>query len=268
MSRIQKKFSELKKKKEKALILFITAGDPDLRKNEELVLAFEKDGVDFVELGIPFSDPLADGPVIQASSMRSLAKKTNLVKIFALVSRLRKKTELPILLMGYLNPILQYGYERFARDARKAGVDGVIIPDVPPEEGSEISPAMKKNGVDLVYLVAPTSDDARRRAVSKASTGFIYYVSMTGVTGSGREAVIKDIARNITLVKKQSKLPVCVGFGISKPEQAQELARFADGVIIGSHIVKSLAENPKMSAEAFSAKFVRPFARALKKGLI
>jgi tryptophan synthase alpha chain len=264
VSRIEKKFAELRRRREKALILFITAGDPDFRRNEELVLAFEKEGVDFVELGIPFSDPLADGPVIQASSMRSLAKKTNLKKIFGLVARLRRKTELPILLMGYVNPILQYGYDRFARDARAAGVDGLIVPDVPPEEGGEIAPAMKKSGVDLVYLLAPTSDDARRAAVSRASRGFIYYVSMTGVTGSGRRAVLGEIRRNIALVKKKTKLPVCVGFGVSRPEQAAELARTADGVIIGSHIVRSIAENPKMSGAAFAAKYVRPFVRAVK----
>ena len=194
----------------------MTAGDPSLKKNEELAFAFEKDGVDLIELGVPFSDPLADGPVIQASSMRSLKKKTDLKKILALVKKVRRKSQIPILLMGYLNPILSYGLSRFAIDAKSAGVDGTIIPDLPPDEGGEIAPVMARHGLDLVYLLAPTSSPQRQKRVARASRGFIYYVSITGITGA-KQSFSGAIHSNVKSIKRFSKLPVCVGFGISNP---------------------------------------------------
>ena len=264
MNRITKKFKELKARKEKALIVYITAGDPSFKKNEQLIRAFEKDGVDLIELGVPFSDPLADGQVIQEASQRSLKKKTNLVKILTLVSRIRKNSQLPILLMSYLNPILQYGIERFAGSAKKAGVDGVIIPDLPPDEGRNISLTMKSHGVDLVYLLAPTSTMARVKRVAGASHGFIYYVSITGVTGVNRSAPFK-VQANIRTIKQNTKLPVCVGFGVSTPERAKKVSQYSDGVIIGSVVVKAIASHPSLDAQELSKRFIRPFVVAMGK---
>ncbi len=265
MNRIQKKFIALKRKQKKALILFLTAGEPSLQKNEALFHAFEKDGMDLMEFGVPFSDPLADGPVIQASSLKSLRRGTNLKKILRLVRRVRRRSQTPILLMSYLNPVLHYGLERFGRDAAAAGVDGVILPDVPPDEGREISSGMRRHGIDLVYLLAPTSSPKRQRLVTRSSRGFVYFVSLTGVTGSGRSdsASIRGFVRS---AKKMTRLPVCVGFGISTPQDAKKMAAISDGVIVGSAVVKALSSHPKLSAEAFSKRFVRPFAKALGKG--
>ena len=264
MNRIEKKFRELKNRKEKALVIYLTAGDPSLKKNAELINAFESDGVDLIELGVPFSDPVADGPVIQEASQRAIKKKTNLRKIFGLVKRVRKRSQIPLLLMSYLNPILQYGYAHFARSARLSGVDGVIIPDLPPEEGREIAPILKRENINLVYLLAPTSTTKRIRLVSNASAGFIYFVSITGVTGIHRSVPFK-LEAILGRVKKETPLPVCVGFGVSTPAQAREVSRSADGVIIGSAVVKALAAHSNANAEEFSKHRVRPFVKALGK---
>jgi len=262
MNRIQKKFAELKRKHKKALILFLTAGDPSLKKNEALVRAFEKDGADLIELGVPFSDPLADGPVIQASSLRSLKRGTNIKKILGLVKKIRRNSQVPILLMSYLNPVLHYGLKRFGREASSAGVDGLILPDVPPDEGRDISFVMRRDGIDLVYLLAPTSSKKRQKLVTGASKGFVYFVSLTGVTGSGgpHSGTIQNQLRS---ARNMTQLPVCVGFGISTPEDAQKMAAISDGVIIGSALVKALLRYPGLSPEAFSRRFVRPFAAAV-----
>lgn len=264
MNRIDLKFKELKKEKKKALILFMTAGDPSLKKTGELIPAFEKEGVDLIELGVPFSDPLADGPVIQASSMRSLAHGTTLKKILAVVRAARKKSSVPIIFMSYLNPVLHYGIKRFAREAAAAGVDGLIVPDLPPEEGREIAHEMGRRGLCLIYLLAPTSTLLRRKKVVRASRGFVYYVSLTGVTGI-RSKLPAEVRRNIRSAKQVTRLPVCAGFGVSTPEQAKLVAQAADGVIIGSALVRALAAAPHAGAAAFAKKFVRPFARALGK---
>ncbi len=264
MNRIDKKFAQLKKQKKKALIVYLTAGDPSLKKNEELIYALEKDGVDLIELGVPFSDPAADGAVIQEASQRALLKKTNLKKILALVSKIRKKSQIPILLMSYLNPVLQFGLARFAKEAKKCGVDGLIMPDLPPDEGKEISKLMKRQQIDLVYLLAPTSGPKRMKLVTRSSRGFVYYVSLTGVTGA-RRSLPSTIGENIKLAKKMTSLPVCVGFGISTPEQAKTVSKVSDGVIVGSAIVRALAKNSRVGATLFSHKYVRPFARALGK---
>lgn len=263
MSRIDKKFKELRRARKKALIAFITAGDPSLGANAGLVKAFERAGVDIVELGVPFSDPLADGPVIQASSMRSLAKGTTLAKILGLAKTIRKTSEIPLVLMSYLNPIFSYGTEKFARDAARAGVDGVILPDVPVEEGAAIARIFKKNKLDLIYLLAPTSTPARIQKVARASSGFIYFVSMTGVTGSA-SSLAAGAAAGVRAIKRRTKLPVCVGFGISTPEQAGQMSRASDGVIVGSAIVRALHENRRLSPDAFADRFIRPLARAVK----
>ncbi|OGW82535.1 MAG: tryptophan synthase subunit alpha [Omnitrophica bacterium RIFCSPHIGHO2_02_FULL_51_18] len=262
MTRIENKFKQLKKQKKKALIVFITAGDPSLKKTQELIYAFEKEGVDLMELGVPFSDPLADGPVIQAASIRSLERGTTLAKILAVVKKARKKSQLPILLMSYLNPILAMGPKKFAQAARSSGVDGVIVPDLPPDEEKDVRELMRKEAVDLVYLLAPTSTQKRRQRIVKASRGFVYYVSLTGVTGV-RKSAATDAGKNISAIKKETPLPVCVGFGISDPSQARKMSAVADGVIIGSSLVKALAGHSHLSAESFAKKFVRPFVKAV-----
>jgi tryptophan synthase alpha chain len=197
MNRIQKKFKELKKRGEKALVTFITAGDPNLSTTKRLVLEMEKAGADLIELGVPFSDPMADGPVIQRSSERALKGGTDLKAVLRLVKDLRKTTEIPIILMGYFNPLLQWGCEAFCEEAGKVGVDGLIVVDLPPEESAELHHPARKAGLSLIYLLTPTSDEERVQKVKKLATGFTYYVSITGITGaslSGIEAVEKQSA--------------------------------------------------------------------------
>ncbi|OIO39537.1 MAG: tryptophan synthase subunit alpha [Candidatus Omnitrophica bacterium CG1_02_46_14] len=264
VNRIDQKFSLLKIKNKKALILYMTAGDPSLQKNRALIYALEAEGVDLIELGVPFSDPLADGPVIQAASQRALKKHTNLPKILGLVETVRKKSNIPILLMSYLNPLLSYGYEAFAAAAQKSGVDGLIIPDLPPDEGRIIASLMCRHGIHLVYLAAPTSTKKRLKLIARSSKGFVYYVSVTGITGTRRSLPL-DLDSHIQALKKMSPLPVCVGFGVSTPEQAKKISKLSDGVIIGSAVVKALALNPGMNAFKFSKKYVRPFVKALEK---
>ncbi len=264
MNRIDKKFSDLRNAKKKALVVFLTAGDPSLARTEALIPELERVGVDLVEIGVPFSDPLADGPVIQASSQRALSRGVNLKKILAMTRRVRRRTSLPLLFMSYLNPIAHYGQERFAKDAKAAGLDGVIIPDLPPDEGRDISRVFRARGLDLVYLLAPTSSARRQRMISKASHGFVYFVSMTGVTGV-KKALSGSVLKQVVSLRKKTKRPVCIGFGVSTPEQAKEAARAGDGVIVGSAIVKALNANPSLSARAFVQRYVRPLARALGK---
>jgi len=242
MNRIDKKFNILRRERRKAFIAFITAGDPSLKVTEELVLAFDKAGVDIVELGVPFSDPLADGPTIQASSQRALAKGVTLKKILDVVKRLRQKCDLPIALMTYFNPIFHGGQEKFIAQAKKAGIDGVIIPDLPPEEAGSLIKVAKKAGIATVFFIAPTTTKERIKRIAHASTGFIYYVSLTGVTGA-RARLPKNVLDQIKLAKRFTKKPVCVGFGISTKEQVRQMGRAADGVIVGSAIVKAIEEN-------------------------
>lgn len=242
MNRIDQKFIELKKAKRKAFIAFITAGDPDLKTTEALVLGFEKAGVDIIELGVPFSDPMADGPTIQASSMRALKHHVNIADILKLVSRLRARTQIPIVLMPYYNPVFHYGVTRFVKDSSAAGVDGVIIPDLPPEEAGELMAAAKKSDFATIFLAAPTTTDARLPKIVRASQGFIYYVSLTGVTGVRKDIPV-DFKRDIGRIKSITAKPVCVGFGISTPEQVKAVAAAADGIIVGSAIVRCIEQN-------------------------
>ena len=267
MNRIEKKFEELGRKKEKALIAFLTAGDPSLKKTEALVEEMANGGVDLVELGVPFSDPQADGPVIQASSQRSLERGTTLKKILRLVARLRQKTELPILLMSYYNPIYRFGLEAFAAKAREAGVDGVILPDVPIDESRAVAAALGKKGLILIPLLTPTSTGSRVRRVAKHAKGFIYYVSIAGVTGV-KKAKKDVLADSIRAVKKMTRCPVCVGFGVSTPAIASAISEVADGVIVGSAFVKALNDGPAQSEKAFISRCVKPFARAIGKRLV
>ncbi len=241
-NRIEKKFAELKSAKKKAFIAFITAGDPSLDTTYRLVLDMEKQGVDVVELGVAFSDPLADGPIIQAASQRALKKGVNILKILKLVKKLRKKTHIPIVLMTYYNPVFKFGDEKFIKAARGAGVDGVIIPDLPPEEAATMLKSARKHSISTIFFLSPTSSKERIKLISKVSSGFIYYVSLTGVTGT-RSAISADIVKNIRLIKKYTKKPICVGFGISKSEHVKKISRVADGVIVGSAIVKQIEKN-------------------------
>jgi len=242
MNRIEKKFKQLRIKNKKAFIAFITAGFPDLSTTASLVLSLEKNGVDIVELGVPFSDPLADGPVIQESSAYALKKGTNLLKILNLVKKLRKNTDLPICLMSYYNPIFCFGEKRFIDEAVSVGVDGVIIPDLPFEEAEEFIHYADKCSLANICFVAPTSSIARIKAISKIAKGFIYYVSLIGVTGK-RNKLSADLKTNLLKIKKITSLPICVGFGISNADQAKEVSKISDGVIIGSVIVEKIKKN-------------------------
>ena len=244
MNRIERTFKELRRHKKKAFIAFITAGYPNLNTTQRLVLEFAKAGVDIIELGVPFSDPLADGPVIQEASQWALKRKTNICEILNLVKALRENTDIPICLMTYYNPIFCFGEEKFLKKARAAGVDGVIIPDLPPEEGRFFIRLAGKFNLDTIFFLSPTSSLERIRLVSKTSKGFIYYVSLTGVTGP-RENLPLDLVHNLKIIKKNITKPVCVGFGVAKPSHVRQIYKIADGVIVGSAIIKKIKENLK-----------------------
>jgi len=238
VSRIQKHLDSLNGKK--ALVAFYTAGDPNLDASKEIFAAIEKSGADIIEIGVPFSDPLADGPTIQASSYRSLNNGTTLKKIIKLVSDIRKTSQLPVVLMTSFNPVFVYGQKEFVADALKAGVDGVIIPDLPHEEADEFLEIAE--GLDMIFLLSPTSTTDRVKQIGKISKGFVYYISLTGTTGT-QESLSSELEAKVEAIKKSVSLPVLVGFGISGPEQAREAAKVSDGVIIGSAIVKLVEKN-------------------------
>ncbi len=264
MTRIDKKFKELKKKRKKAFIVYITAGDPSLSTTEKLALELEKSGVDILELGVPFSDPMADGPTIQRASGRALKKKTNLASILTLVKKIRKKSDIPIALMSYFNPIFNYGTKDFVKRARASGVDGVIIPDLPPEEASELLKEAGKNDFNCIFLLAPTSTAKRIKIVSKKSSGFIYYVSLTGVTGA-RNTLPSQVVSDVRKIKRSAGKPVCVGFGISTPKQIRAIASVSDGVILGSAVIKVIEKNlSKPGLVRKTANFVKRMAGALE----
>ncbi|MGB9716681.1 MAG: tryptophan synthase subunit alpha [Thermodesulfovibrionales bacterium] len=244
MSKIEEAFRKLKKKEKKAFIPYIMAGDPYLRKTKELVLIFEECGADIVELGVPFTDPLADGPTIQRASERALEKGITLKKVIGFVKELREHTEIPIVLMTYYNPVFKYGEEDFVKDAKDSGVDGVIIPDLPPDEARSFIILSRKACLDTIFLLAPTSTTDRVRKVVKESKGFIYYVSITGITGS-RILLNGSIETQINEIRKYTDKPIAVGFGVSTPEEASAVSKIADGVIVGSAIVKRVNESPE-----------------------
>lgn len=241
--RIEAAFERLKAEGRKALITFITAGDPDLSSTKDIILALEEAGADIIELGVPFSDPMADGPTIQASSERAVRKGTHLKDVLRLVKDVRKETEVPIVLFGYYNPVFNYGLERFARDARSAGADGALIVDLPAEEAGELKERLDEESLDMIFLLTPTSNAGRMKLVASKASGFIYFVSVTGVTGA-RSSVSGDAKGYVAKIRKVTDLPVGVGFGISTPAQAKEVAKYADAVIVGSAIVNVIAKNP------------------------
>lgn len=261
MNRIDEKFIELKAKNEKALITFVTAGDPDIETTEKLVLEMVAAGADIIELGVPFSDPVAEGPVIEAASARALLNGVNLYDIFLLVKKLRVKTDVPILLMMYLNSIFRFGKERFFALCRESGIDGVIVPDMPFEEKGEIAEEAKKAGVYSISLVAPTSKD-RIKMIAEASEGFLYCVSSLGVTGQ-RSSFSTNFEEFFTLINQYSKVPAALGFGISTAEQVRALKEYSDGIIVGSAIVKIVGEYGRDSM-----KPVYEFVKGLKLALI
>ncbi|MBF0595116.1 MAG: tryptophan synthase subunit alpha [Candidatus Omnitrophica bacterium] len=263
MNRIEAKFNELRAKKKKAFIAFITAGDPSLEATYNLVLALEKAGADIIELGVPFSDPMADGQTIQEASFRSLKRGTTLKKILQLVRRIRKISEVPIALMTYYNPVHYFGNETFIDEAKSAGVDGLIIPDLPVVEAFALRGFAVKKDVSLIFFLAPTTSNERAREIVKAAGGFIYFVSVAGVTGA-RASVPASIARQVKAARSMTKVPVCVGFGISTPQQVKDIASFADGVIVGSAIVKEIQKHGRAKdMPARVAAFVKRMSSVL-----
>ncbi len=241
-SRIARKFEELKSRDERALIAYITAGDPTPSRTVSLVLALERAGADIIELGVPFSDPIADGPVIQRAAERALKAGTTMAGILEMARRIRQHSQIPLLLFTYLNPALRYGFERLAEEAKDAGIDGCLLTDLSVEEAGVYVDRMRAYGLDTVFLAAPTSTPRRLELVARYSTGFIYLVSRTGVTGE-RDQAPASVTDMITSLREQSDKPVAVGFGVSRREHVAALREDADGVIVGSAIVRLIGEH-------------------------
>jgi tryptophan synthase alpha chain len=256
MTRIGRLFDCLKRDGRKGLIAYLTAGDPSLDRTTGLVEALVRGGADLIELGVPFSDPIADGPVIQRGAERALRAGTNVQKVLEIAREIRKFSEIPLLLFTYLNPVLRYGLEKLGCDANAAGIDGCLLTDVSVEEAEPYVAAMRSAGLDTVFLAAPTSTPERLKLVAKYSTGFVYLVSRTGVTGE-RESVSTAVAPLVHSMRERTSLPLAVGFGISTPDQAREVAHIADGVVVGSAFVRLIEQNGDLEA----------FARALRQGI-
>jgi len=269
--RIDACFAALREKGEKALIPFLTAGDPNLETSEALVLAMAAAGADIIELGVPFSDPNAEGPTIQRSSARALAAGTSLRSILRLVDRLRSRVDQPIVLMGYANPIHAMGAEAFAKAASDVGVDGIIIPDLTPEDGAPYLDPIRAAGIDVILLAAPTTRRERLEMLVRETQGFLYYVSLQGVTGA-RATVGRGVEEKVRLAQSLGEKPVCVGFGVGTPDQVKKIGAYADGVVVGSAIVdkiESAVSNVKSGSEATAAAVeeVGRFIEELKKPL-
>ncbi len=241
MTRIAQTFKKLKKTGKKALIPYIMAGDPTLNDTKKFVTELEEAGSDIIELGVPFTDPLADGPAIQRASERALKQGVTLRKVLTLVEEIRESSDIPLILMTYYNPIFKYGPGAFVREAVRVGVNGIIVPDLIPDEANDFLGFTKKHKLDTIFLLAPTSTEQRIKKVIKASTGFIYYVSITGITGA-QLRMNKNMKDTLSLIKAKTTSPIAVGFGISSPEEAATVAKLADGVIVGSAIVRLISE--------------------------
>ena len=264
MSRIQKKFLELKKAGEAALIPFITAGDPDLQTTFEIMRALEAGGADCIELGIPFSDPTADGPTIQRASERALKNQITLTQILQMLRRFRSDSEIPVILFGYFNPFFRFGLKDFCRESARAGADGVLCVDLPPEESEELKHWTDADGMDLIFLLSPASGKERVKLVAQKGRGFIYYVSVTGVTGA-RQSVDRQLRSQVAEVRRVTSIPVGVGFGISTPQQAAWIVEFADAVVIGSALVETIERASGSLAKAqVAGDFVSKIKRAMK----
>ena len=265
MGRIGERFARLREAGEGAFVPFVTGGDPDMETTEALVRALDANGADLIEIGVPFSDPAADGPPIQRASERALAGGSSLRKILQLVGRVRADVDAAILLMGYANPFYAMGAQGFADAAAAVGVDGVICPDLPPEEGSDLYDALERAGIDAVLLAAPTTTDERLAMLAQKTRGFLYYVSLTGVT-SARPEVGSGVEAGVAAARKHASVPVCVGFGVSTPEHARQIGSYADGVVVGSAIVDRIeaATGRVEAVEAVSA-FTREIKEALRR---
>jgi len=263
--RISQTFARLRAARERALVPFITAGFPDLDTSEALVLAMADSGADLIELGVPFSDPTAEGPTIQRSSERALAGGVTLRRILERVKKLRSRVDVPLLLMGYANPFYAMGVEGFVEAAAEVGVDGIIVADLPPEAGEALFHAAEMRGIDPVLLAAPTTVDSRLEMLAGRTRGFLYYVSLTGVTGA-RAELARDLEANVGRIRKHSQIPVCVGFGISSPEHARLVGGFADGVVVGSAIVDRIeAAASREAAVDAVAQFVAELKAPLRE---
>lgn len=252
-TRIERRFAMLKAEGRAALVTFVTAGDPDYETSLKIISGLPGAGADVIEIGMPFSDPMADGPPIQASGLRALKGGQNMKKTLQLVRDVRRTdVDTPIVLMGYYNPIYVYGNERFLDDAVAAGVDGLIVVDVPPEADDELCVPAIARGLNFIRLATPTTDDRRLPIVLTNTSGFVYYVSITGITGAG-SAVATDVGRQVARIKKSTHLPIAIGFGVKTPAQARELASHGDGVVVGSALVNKIAESLDSAGKATGA---------------
>jgi tryptophan synthase alpha chain len=268
-TRIDQKFAELKSQKRAALVTFITAGDPDFETSLKIITGLPKAGADIIEFGMPFTDPMADGPAIQAGGLRALANGQTMKKNLKLVSEFRKTDKTtPVVLMGYYNPIYVYGVDQFLIDAKKAGVDGLIVVDLPPEEDDELCLPAMAAGINFIRLTTPTTDDARAPAVFKHTSGFVYYVSVLGITGT-KAPDLKSVKSNVQRLKKHTTLPICVGFGVKTADQARTIAKTADGVVVGSALVSAIEKSldKKGKATAKTAKAVHALVAEIAKGV-
>ena len=261
--RIETKFREVRERGASALIPYIVAGDPDLDRTRRIVIEFEARGADLIELGVPFSDPMADGPANQRAAARGLKSGATLPAILAMVAELRKTTQIPLILFGYYNPIFHYGCDRLCADAARAGIDGLLVVDLPPEEAVELAGPARAAGLDIIYLLAPTTPVERTRMIARSASGFLYYVSVTGVTGA-RALLPADLEGNVRALHEVTPLPIGVGFGISTARQAQDVAVFADAVVVGSAI-SQLIENHAESANLIEV--VGDFVGALRHAM-
>lgn len=267
VSRISARFEKTKAEGRKALVAYLMAGDPDLETSFEALKTLVANGADIIELGAPFTDPMADGPSIQRAGQRALKSGTTLRDVLALAARFREEdTDTPLILMGYANPVHNMGYEAFASAAAEAGIDGTIIVDLPPEEDGPIREAYKPHELAVIRLATPTTDEARMKVIADGASGFLYYVSVTGVTGA-RKPVAADIAPGIELAQKVSGLPVCVGFGIKTAAQAREMAEYADGVVVGSAFVDLISDIENGSSKEKSLDALSALTRDLASGL-
>jgi tryptophan synthase alpha chain len=263
VSRIAATFAQLRGRGEAALVPYFTAGDPDLRTTRELVRAAVAEGADAIELGVPFSDPMADGPVLQRSAARALAAGATLPRVLELVANVRAEAALPLVLFGYYNPFFRYGVERVAADAAGAGADGFLCVDLPPEEAGDLRGAARGAGLDLIALLAPTTPPARIRMVARAASGFLYFVSVLGTTGA-RAELPAELPALVERVRRVTTLPVGVGFGVSRPEQARWIAGFADAVIVGSALARLVEEGDATGAPARVATLLADLRRAMR----
>ncbi|MHA7857533.1 MAG: tryptophan synthase subunit alpha [Henriciella sp.] len=270
-SRIVARFDKVKGEGRAALVSYLMAGDPDLESSYQALCAVRDNGADLIELGAPFTDPMADGPAIQKAALRALANKTTLTDVLALAKRFREDDqETPLILMGYANPVHTIGYEAFAEAAADAGIDGTILVDLPPEEDQPIRDAYAKHELSVIRLATPTTDEARMAKVAEGASGFLYYVAVAGVTGAG-SADPEDIRDGIEMAQRVSGLPVCVGFGIKTGEQAAAMAKVADGVVVGSAFVEqarlaTVSKTPQITAEKMG-ELARELSTALKGGV-